>query len=454
MSELAATNSALPDMRPAQATVTALVQRILDEAKGQGASAAEVVASDDVGLGVSVRMGELENVEFTQDRGFGITVYLGQRKGSASTSDSRPEAVADTVAKALDIARFTQDDPCSGLADKDLMPKELPDLDLYHPWDLDIDEAKDMALACEAAGLASDDKITNSDGAQVSSARLCRVYGNSHGFIGGYLGTRHGASCMFIASDESGMQRDHWYTVNRNAQLLEDMASVGQEAARRALRRLQPRTASTGQVPVVFSPQMAGGLVGHIISALSGSAIYRKSSFLADKLGEQVVADHVCLVEEPLLPGQLGSAAFDGDGVATWSKAFIDAGIASNYLLSTYSARRLGMQTTGNAGGVHNLTLTGRTLPVPELLGDIKQGLYVTELMGQGVNTVTGDYSRGAAGFWIENGELAYPVDGITIAGRLQDMLMQIEALGDDVDVRGNVRAPSLRIGQMMVAGS
>ena len=454
MSEVVESHSALPDMRPARQTVSALVQRILDEAARQGASAAEVVASDDVGLGVSVRMGELENVEFNQDRGFGITVYLGQRKGSASTSDSREEAIAATVAKALDISKYTQEDEYAGLAPAELMPKELPDLDLYHPWELTIDDAQEMALACEAAGLTSDAKVTNSDGAQVSSQRLCRVYGNSHGFIGGYLGTRHGGSCMLIASDDSGMQRDHWYTVNRNADLLQDMEAVGREAAQRAVRRLSPRKITTGQYPVVFSPQMASGLVGHIISALSGSAIYRKSSFLADRLGEQAVAAHVGLIEEPLLRGQLGSAAFDGDGVATWSKSFVDAGVISNYLLSSYSARRLGMQTTGNAGGVHNLTLTGRALALDDLLADIDQGLYVTELMGQGVNTVTGDYSRGAAGFWIENGELAYPVDGVTIAGRLQDMLQQIEAIGDDVDLRGNVRTPSVRITQMMVAGS
>ncbi len=283
---------------------------------------------------------------------------------------------------------------------------------------------------------------------------MCRVYGNSHDFIGGYLGTRHGASCMFIANDNSGMQRDHWYTVNRNAQLLDDMAAVGREAAERALRRLSPRKVSTGQFPIVFSPQMASGLVGHFMGAISGSAMYRKATFLHDSLGKQALADHLQLREEPHLLGQLGSSAFDGDGVATWSKNFVEDGVVASYLLSTYSARRLGMQTTGNAGGVHNLTLSGRQQPFADLIGDIEQGLYVTELMGQGVNTVTGDYSRGAAGFWIENGELAYPVDGVTIAGRLQDMLLGIECLGDDLDVRGNVRTPSVRIAQMMVAGS
>lgn len=448
------TAAGLPDLRASEAAIKAQVEQILHEAKSQGATAAEVAVGEDVGLGVSVRMGELENVEFNQDRGFGITAYVGQQKGSASTSDSSPQAVAETVAKALQIAKHTQPDEYSGLADAALMPDSLPDLDLYHPWALTPDAAQEMALESEAAGLAVDGRVSNSDGAQASTQLQCRVYGNSHGFVGSYVSTRHGLSCVLIARDDAGMQRDHWYTVARASQDLEAAADVGRTAAERALQRLSPRKVPTGKYPVVFSPQMSAGLVGHVISALSGSAVYRKSSFLHDKLGQLALSEHLNIVEQPRLARQLGSASFDGDGVATWDKSFVANGVIENFLLSTYSAKRLGMQTTGNAGGVHNVTLTGTTKPIADLIGQVQNGLYVTELMGQGVNGVTGDYSRGAAGFWIENGEISYPVDEITIAGNLLQMMTNIPYIGDDLDVRGNMRTPSVLIEEMMVAGS
>ncbi|MCZ6852527.1 MAG: metalloprotease PmbA [Gammaproteobacteria bacterium] len=431
-----------------------LVADILEEAVSQGASAAEVSASEDVGLSVTVRKGELETVEFNQDRGFGITLYFGQRKGSASTSDSSPDAIAQTVRAAANIARYTQEDTCNGLAKPELMPESLVDLDLYHPWNTDAQAAEALALACEAAGLNHDSRIRNSDGAQVSIQQSSRVYGNSHGFIGHYLGTRHGMSCVLIAEDDNGMQRDHWYTTARDPALLETPEAVGEQAGRRSVARLSPRKVQTGHFPVLFCPQMSSGLVSHFLGAISGGSLYRKASFLMDSLGCSVMSDHLNLVEEPHLPKHIGSAGFDSDGVATRDKAFVTGGIVANYVLSSYSARRLGMETTGNAGGVFNVTLKGNEKPFTELLKTMGEGLYVTELMGQGVNGVTGDYSRGATGFWVENGELAYPVEGLTIASNLKDMLQDIQYLGDDYDLRGNIRTPSVLVGEMTVASN
>lgn len=444
----------LIDLQDNEAGLRSLVGDILDEARRQGADAAEVSVNEDAGLSVSVRKGELETVEFNQDRGFGITVYYGLRKGSASTSDSSPTAIEETVRAARDIARHTQEDPCNGLADADLMPDSLPELDLYHPWPMDVGKAERLAIACEAAGLGRDERIVNSDGAQVSTQQACRVYGNSHGFIGSYLGTRHSVSCVLIAADESGMQRDYWYSLARDPGRLDDVESVGAEAARRVLARLSPRKPDTGRFPVIFSAQTSAGLAGHLVAALSGGSLYRKASFLLDSLGQSVAAPHVNVVEEPLLPGRIGSSGFDGDGVATSAKHFVEDGVVKSYVLSTYSGRKLGMPTTGNAGGVFNLLLTGRSMPVGDLYRAMGSGLLVTELMGQGVNMVTGDYSRGAAGFWIENGAIAYPVHEVTIAANLKDMLLDVQALGDDLDERGNVRTPSVLIGSMMLAGS
>ncbi len=433
--------------------LTRLVHAILDEAKNQGADQAEVSVSVDTGLAVSVRKGELEQVEFNQDKGFGITLYFGQCKGSASTSDSSERAISDTVAAARNIARFTEDDPCNGLADASLSPDRLRDLKLFHPWTIDPDGAAELALTCEAAGLQVDKRLSNSDGAQVTTQQSLRVYGNSHGFVGAYSGTRHGLSCVLIAEDKNGMQRDYWYTVARNARDLEDAVAVGQQAGQRTVERLSPRTAPTGTYPVMFAPPLAAGLIGHLIGAISGGALYRKASFLLDSLGEQVLPEWLSLVEKPHLEGSLGSAQFDSDGVATREKAFVEAGKIASYVLSTYSARKLNMETTGNAGGIYNLDLVGPATPYIDLLGQMDTGLLVTELMGQGVNSVTGDYSRGAAGFWVENGKISYPVAEVTVAGNLRNMYQQLAGMGDDVDYRGNIRAPSMLIDGLTVAG-
>ena len=443
----------LPDLRESEGRLKNLVSDILAEAMKQGASAAEVSVSEDAGLGVTVRMRDLESVEFNHDRGFGITLYFGQRKGSASTSDSSPEAIRETVLAAANIARHTQEDPSAGLADAQRMATTLPDLDLYHPWALDADAATELALRCEAAGLDYDSRIRNSDGTSVSTQQSCRVYGNSHGFIGSYVGSRHSLSCVLIATDDAGMQRDYWYTTARSAADLEAAPAVGREAARRTVARLSPRRVKTGTFPVAFSAQTAGGLVGHLLGAISGGALYRHASFLQDSLGEQVAAGHLTLEENPLLPGALGSTAFDGEGVATAAKPFIDRGVVSNYILSSYSGRKLNLPTTGNAGGVFNLTVRGRTMPVAALLKELGTGLLVTDLMGQGVNAVTGDYSRGAAGFWVEGGEIAYPVDEITIASNLKDMFRGLVCVGDDPDMRGNIRAPTMLIDRMTLGG-
>ena len=443
----------LPDLRGGEDRLKGLVGDILAEAKKQGADAAEVSVSEDVGLGVTVRMRDLESVEFNHDRGFGITVYFGQRKGSASTSDSSADAIRETVRAAANIARHTQEDPCAGLADADRMATDLKDLDLYHPWPVDADAARDLALECEAAGLDHDPRIRNSDGASVSTQQSCRVYGNSHGFVGSYIGSRHSLSCVLIATDDAGMQRDYWYTTSRLPEKLESAPAVGQEAARRTVARLSPRKVRTGSFPVAFSAQTAGSLASHLLGAISGGALYRRASFLLDSLGETVAAEHLTLAEEPHLPGALGSTAFDGEGVATTAKAFIDQGVVASYLLSSYSGLKLGMPTTGNAGGVFNLTVSGRTLAIAELLKELGTGLLVTDLMGQGVNSVTGDYSRGAAGFWIEGGEIAYPVDEITIASNLKDMFKGVICVGDDLDTRGNVRSPTVLIDRMTLAG-
>ncbi|MEJ2088632.1 MAG: metallopeptidase TldD-related protein, partial [Gammaproteobacteria bacterium] len=358
----------MPDLRDSEDRLKSRVEEILAEARRQGATAAEVSVSEDVGLSVTVRMRELESVEFNHDRGFGITVYFGQRKGSASTSDGSQRAIQETVSAAANIARHTQEDPCAGLADPDRLATSFPELDLYHPWALDPAAAEAQAAVCEAAGLDSDERIRNSDGASVTTQRSCRVYGNSHGFIGSYLGSRHSVSCMLIAEDKSGMQRDYWYTTSRDAENLEPSDAVGAEAARRVVARLSPRKVQTGSFPVLFSAQTAGSLAGHLLGAISGGALYRKASFLLDSLGTRVAATHLALAEDPYLPGGLGSAAFDGEGVATQAKAFVSNGLVESYILSSYSGRKLGLPSTGNAGGVFNLTVTGRTLPVAELL--------------------------------------------------------------------------------------
>lgn len=428
-------------------------QRLLDRARAMGATQAEVSCSEERGLEVNVRLGQVETVESTHDRGIAVTVYFGRRKGSASTADLQESSLEATVAQACAIARHTEDDPAAGLADAGLMATEFPELDGWHPWALSAGEAVDLALACEAAGRGVDGRIHNSDGASAATAQNLSVYANSHGFIGRERSSHHSIGCALIAGQGDGMQRDGWYTSAIAREDLEDPAAVGRRAAERALARLQPRSLPTGQVPVLFAAEMARSLIGHLLSAVSGGALYRRASFLLDSAGTQLFPDWFGIDERPLLRRGLRSSAFDGEGVATRDSALVSGGVLQRYILGSYSARRLGLATTGNAGGVHNLLVKANAGDRAALLAGMGTGLLVTELMGQGVNSVTGDYSRGAAGFWVENGQIAYPVDGITIAGNLKQMFASIEAVGSDVDPRSHVAVGSILVGKMTVAG-
>ena len=438
---------ALPDLQ-------AQVEQIIAEARRQGASACEVAVSMEQGLSTTVRQGEVETVEFNRDQGFGITLYVGQRKGSASTSASGEAAIRETVAAALAIAKHASEDDCAGLADAALMARELPDLDLYHPWAIAPEQAVELALACEAAAFATDKRISNADGTSLSTHQGCRVYGNSHGFVGGYASTRHSLSCVMIAEGEGQMQRDYWYDVNRQGELLADAKGIGQRAAERAVSRLGARPVPTCEVPVLFAAELAGGLFSHLLAAISGGNLYRHSSFLEGALGQRLFPEWLTLDERPHLPRALGSAAFDGDGLATYAKPFVEKGELVSYVLSTYSGRKLGLPSTANSGGVHNLFITHGDEDQQALIRRMGRGLLVTELMGQGLNLVTGDYSRGAAGFWVENGEIQFPVQEVTIAGNLRDMFRHVAAVGKDVLVRGSKQVGSLLIEQMKVAGN
>ena len=433
-----------------QQELTTLVDNILGEATRQGADQAEVSASMERGLGVSVRKGELENLEFNQDRGFGITLYVGKRKGSASTTDSSPDAIRETVAAAKGIASHTEDDPFSGLAEASLMPTQGVDLDLYHPWDIEPEQATAMAVECEAAGLSVDKKLTNSDGVQVIPSRHYACMGIATGLLAYQHVT---VSCVLIGEDNEGMQRDYWYSLSRRWQELESAVDIGVRAGERTVQRLSPQKAPTGKYPVILAPNLAAGLIGNLNSAISGGSQYRKASFLLDALGQQVLPSWLSLREESQRSGGLASAYFDGDGVATRNNVFVESGNLASYILSSYSARKLGLETTGNAGGVHNLHLDAPMQPFPALLAQMGNGFFITELMGQGVNGVTGDYSRGASGFWVQDGEIAYPVAEFTLAGNLKDMFLNIVALADDIDVRSSIRSPSMLLDSMTVAG-
>ncbi|MGA7799811.1 MAG: metalloprotease PmbA [Gammaproteobacteria bacterium] len=450
------TDKAVADVAPIlpdQRVLAELVGQILDEARGQGASAAEAGVSMEAGLSATVRLGEVETLEYHRDRGLGVTVYFGQRKGSASTSDLDPKAVRETVRAACDIARYTGEDDCAGLADAALLASEVPDLDLYHPWDLHAERAIELARDCEDAARAFDSRIDNSEGASVSSHQGLRVYGNSLGFVGGYPSTRHSLSCAVLGRHGDQMQRDYWYTVSRVADELEPPAQVGRKAAERTVQRLGGRRLSTRQVPVVFAADVASSLIGHFVAAVRGGSLYRKSSFLLDYLGKPVFRSWMAIYERPHRKRALGSAPFDNEGVATSDRDLIRDGILQGYVLDSYSARKLGMQTTGNAGGVHNLTVESGSHDLAGLLRQMGTGLLVTELMGQGINPVTGDYSRGAAGFWVEGGEIQYPVEEITVAGNLKDMFSQLAEVGNDVERRGNIHTGSVLIETMTVAG-
>ena len=438
---------ALPDLQ-------AQVEQIIAEARRQGASACEVAVSMEQGLSTTVRQGEVETVEFNRDQGFGITLYVGQRKGSASTSASGEAAIRETVAAALAIAKHASEDDCAGLADAALMARELPDLDLYHPWGIAPEQAVELALACEAAAFATDKRISNADGTSLSTHQGCRVYGNSHGFVGGYASTRHSLSCVMIAEGEGQMQRDYWYDVNRQGELLADPLSIGRKAAERSVARLGARPVPTCEVPVLFAAELATGLFGHFLAAISGGNLYRHSSFLEGALGQRLFPEWLNLDERPHIPRAMGSATFDGDGLATYAKPFVAGGELVSYVLGTYSGRKLGLPSTANSGGVHNLFVSHGDEDQQALIKRMGRGLLVTELIGQGLNLVTGDYSRGAAGFWVENGEIQFPVQEVTIAGNLKDMFRQIVAVGSDLELRGNIRTGSVLIERMTVAGS
>jgi PmbA protein len=441
-------------VRLTQEDLESIIERALEEAGARGASQAEAAVSQDTGLSVGVRLGEVETLEHQRDRSMGITVYFGQRKGSASTADFSLDAVRATVAKACSIARFTAEDAASGLADAGLMARSPSNLDLSHPWNVTADRAIEIAKSCEAAALGFDARINNSEGASVSTHQGLHVYGNSHGFVGGYPTTSHTLSCVVLAGTGEDMQRDYWYSSSRDWHELEPAEAIGRESARRTIARLEPRKLSTRRAPILFVPEMARGLIGHFVAAIRGSSQYRQSSFLLNAAGQQVFPAGFSIAERPHIPKAMGSAPFDDEGVATRDRELVSDGVLTGYILSSYSARKLGLETTGNAGGAHNLLVAANLAGgMDALLSRLGTGLLVTELMGQGVNMVTGDYSRGAAGFWVENGSIQYPVAEITIAGNLREMLLGIAAVGDDIDARGGTRVGSILLQEMTIAG-
>jgi PmbA protein len=430
-----------------------VVEQALEEAGRQGASSAEADASISQGLSATVRLGEVETIENNRDKTLAVSVYFGHSTGSASTSDMSAEAIRKTVAAACSIASRTAPDDCGGLADADRMATEFPDLDLWHPWNPTAEQAIKLAWACEDAARGCDSRISNSEGATVSSHEGVGVYGNSHGFLGTRYGTRHSLSCAVIAADEAGMERDYWYSIERNRKDLQSAEEIGVKAARRSVKRLGARKIKSCQVPVLYEAPVASSLLSHFASAINGGNLYRKSSFLLDYCGKQVFPASINISDQPFLRGALGSAAFDSEGVATQERDLVLHGVLEGYLLNSYAARKLGMQTTGNAGGAHNLVIEPGEYNLDGLIKEMGTGLLVTELIGFGVNNVTGDYSRGAAGFWVENGQVAYPVSEITIASNLKDMFMQVMAVGNDVEQRGTNRTGSILIENMTIAG-
>jgi PmbA protein len=447
------TNIATNDTAERVARLEQIVRDLLAEARRQGASDAEAAASSAAGLETTVRLGDVETVEHTRDNGLGITVYLGRHKGSASTSDLGPAAIRDAVSAACAIASRTEEDPCAGLADESLMAPEVPDLDLHHPWGITVEDAISMAAECEDSARTFDARIVNSEGASISSHTSIHVYGNSRGFVGGYPTSRHGISCAVVGQEGDSMQRDYWWTSARSAADLEPASEVGRRAGQRTVSRLNARRISTRQAPVLFSAQTAAGLMRSLTTAISGSSLYRRASFLLDMIDEQIFPEFVHIHEVPHLLRGLGSAPFDGDGVATRAKDLVSEGVLRTYLLDAYSACRLGLTTTGNAGGVRNLHIDMGEMDRSALIREMGTGLLVTELMGQGTNPVTGDYSRGASGFWVENGEIQYPVEEITVAGNMKDMFRNLVAVGNDCDFPGSTRTGSWLIEQMTIAG-
>jgi PmbA protein len=433
--------------------LASIISETLDLAKKLGATQAEAGLTVAEGMSVSARMREVETVEYQKDNGLGISVYFGRRKGSASTASLDKDSIRKTVEAACNIARYTSEDPCTGLADAALMATHFADLDLYHEWDISTDQAIQLALECEASALDYDSAISNSEGASIDVGKSHSAYGNSHGFNRVERKSRHSISCSVVASNETGMQRDYWYDVNRSPAKLLPVAEIGRKAAQRTVQRLGAVKLKTGQSPVLFAPELARGFVSHLISAIGGNAQYRKASFLLDALGSKILPGFVRLQEFPFEPGALGSANYDGEGVATNDSPLVENGVLQSYLLDSYSARKLGRVSTGHASGVHNLKVSDTGKTFEQCLQTMDKGLLLTELMGQGVNTVTGDYSRGAAGFWVENGEIQYPVEEITIAGNLKDLYLNIVDIGNDMDRRGTIHCGSILIESMIIAG-
>ncbi|MBS0571529.1 MAG: metalloprotease PmbA [Proteobacteria bacterium] len=430
-----------------------LARDVVKQCRARGASAAEVGASIDTGLSVNVRLGEVETIEHNRDRAFGVTVYFGQRKGAASTADLAADSIAKTIEQACAIAKFTEEDPFAGLADPARLAREFPDLDLWHPWAIDAQAAIALGTQIEDAGRALAG-ISNSEGASVQAGESLGVYANSQDFIGAERGTRHSLSCSLIAQDANGMQRDYWYETVRAAGDFPDAASIGRKAAQRTLARRNARKLDTRTSAVLFAPEVARGLIGHLLSAVSGGALYRKSSFLVDHVGKKLFPDFVHIAEHPHVRRGQASANFDSEGVATADSDLVRTGVLQRYVLGSYSARKLGLQSTGNAGGIHNLVVATGTDDFAAMLKKLGTGLLVTEVMGQGVSIITGDYSRGASGFWVENGEIAYPVEEITIASNLREMFAGIAAIGNDVDTRSHILTGSILIERMVVAGA
>ena len=426
---------------------------ILKESQAQGANAAEAVLNSGSGLSVTARLGDVETIEHNRDQGLAVTVYFGQKKGSASSSDLAPDSIKETVKAACSIAQYASEDEFSGLPEQALLATEFPDLDLYHPWAITTDQAVELAMRCENVARTFHPEIKNSEGASVGTYDSIKVMANSLGFNQGSATTRHSLSCSVIGQRGDSMQRDYWYSVARNADDLENAEVIGEKAAQRTISRLEGRSLSSRQCPVIFAAEIASGLLSSLISAVSGGSLYRKSTFLLDALGKQIFPEFVHIHEQPYLLKALGSGAYDGEGVQTKNRDIVSQGILESYVLSCYSARKLGLTTTGNAGGIRNLTIDSGSDDFDALLKKMDTGLLVTEMMGQGINIVTGDYSRGAAGFWVEQGKIQYPVEEITIAGNLKDMFLNLVAIGNDIDLRSNIRTGSILLEQMSIAG-
>lgn len=431
-----------------------IVAETLELAQATGATQAEAGLSVSQGLSVAARMRSVETIEHQQDNGLGISVYIGQHKGSASTSNLDPEAIRKTVEAACNIAKYTSEDPCTGLADANLLADQFIELDLYHPWEISPEQVVELVLECENAALDFDPRIVNSEGASVDINSGISVYGNTHGFLQSESKTRHSISCSVVAESSAGMQRDYWYEISRNPDKLATARAVGLKAAERTVKRLDAQKLKTQKAPVLFVPEIARSLIGHLTSAVGGSAQYRKASFLLDAIDTSIFPSFLQLTEYPFESQALGSANYDSEGVTVKQANLISDGVLQSYLLDSYAARKLGLQTTGHASGVHNLTLQSTGKSFTECIKTMHRGLLVTELMGHGVNTVTGDYSRGAAGFWVDNGEVQFPVEEITIAANLREMFQGIVEIGDDLDMRGNIRTGSILLENMTIAGT